>query len=187
MGTFVHPVWGGCIWGLGVPHQGNRLCQQRQCRDHPDLSPAWLLRVKVLPGKVAAASIQQIWCDHHCPGAPGDKVRAVGREGCLCGSSSDRQESRGQGGQAGGGCDSRAEVTSLEPSGPWGDTKVVGLVSQPAKEPTVRSRFLSQCVGMGSAFTLAVMPGATSGTVTGALRLNASIQLPHEPPWPARC
>lgn len=49
------------------------------------------------------------------------------------------------------------------------------------KEPTVRSRFLSQCVGMGSAFVLPVMPGAASGTVTGALRVNASIQLPRGP------
>lgn len=45
----------------------------------------------------------------------------------------------------------------------------MGLVSQPAREPTVRSRFLSQCVGMGSAFIFPVMPGAASGTVTGAL------------------
>lgn len=78
---------------------------------------AWLLRVKMLPGKVAAASIQKIWCDHRLSGAPGDKVGAVGREGCFCGSSSDRQESRGRGGQAGGGCDSRAEVTNLGPLG----------------------------------------------------------------------
>lgn len=80
--------------------------------------PAWLLRVKVLPGTEAAASTQQIWCDHHRPGPRGDKVRALGRAGCFCGSSSGSQESRGQGGQAGGGCDSRDEVTGLGPSGP---------------------------------------------------------------------
>lgn len=35
---------------------------------------------------------------------------------------------------------------------------------------------------LASAFILPVMPGTASGTVTDALRLNASIQLPHEPP-----
>lgn len=66
----------------------------------------------------------------------------------------------------------------------------MGLVSQGpslSREPTVRSGFLSQCVGMGSAFALPVMPGAASGTVTDALRLNASNQLPHESPEPAGC
>lgn len=35
--------------------------------------PAWLLRVKVLPGKVAAASIPRIWCDHRLQGHLGTR------------------------------------------------------------------------------------------------------------------
>lgn len=79
--------------------------------------PAWLLGVKVLPVKVAAAFTQQIRCSRHLPGAPGDKVRAAGGEGYFCDSSLDRRERGGRGGQAGGGCNSQAEVTSLGPSG----------------------------------------------------------------------
>lgn len=38
------------------------------------------LELKCYQGQ-AAASTQQIWCDHRRPGPPGDKVRALGREG----------------------------------------------------------------------------------------------------------
>lgn len=71
--------------------------------------PAWLLRVKVLPEKVAAAFTQQIWCARRLPGAPGDKVRAAGGERYFCGSSLDRRERGGRGGQPGRGCDSQGD------------------------------------------------------------------------------
>lgn len=104
--------------------------------------PAWLLRVKVLPAKVAAAFTQQILCACRLPGTPGDKVRAAGGEGYFWGSSLDRQERGHRGGQAWGGCDSWAEVAGLGPPGRWADTEAVGLVSQGpslSKEPTVTS------------------------------------------------
>lgn len=157
----------------------------------PARLPAWLLWVKVLPVKAAAAFTQQIWCARGLPGGPGDKVRAAGGKGYFCGGSLGRRERGGRGGQAGGGHGSRAEATSLWPSGRWGDTEAVGLVSQgPSllKEPAVMSTVSYTLHEDGQCFYFACNTGdGFRLCVTGAPTMNTSMKTPPCPPVPTRC
>jgi len=77
------------------------------------------------------------------------------------------------------GCQVNEELQKL-----WG---LLVRVSACQRNQQSQVRFLRHRRGVGNAFILAVRPGMASGTVAGALTMNAGMQLPHAPPVPTRC